>query len=181
MLSLFFNQNHLNKSSTHSRQILNFRVHDGIIKQKEKKRENEWKEKVTLGWKPKKGSLKRKWEDSKDSWVEQTKEWRVNNQEASEASTRSSIPFENQKIGTFYSRMSFPNSWVYHGRSWHLSSCHIQRLKKINLFKDTWFSKNLFFLEKCFKRATLLLNQIVKINLLNQIIRFQVNALFGDF
>ena len=48
--------------------------------------------------KTQKGSLERKREDSKDSWAEQTKEWRVNNQEASEASTRSSIHFETRKF-----------------------------------------------------------------------------------
>ena len=35
------------------------------------------KRNVTLGWKPQKGSLDRKWKDSKDSWAGQTKEWRV--------------------------------------------------------------------------------------------------------
>ena len=48
--------------------------------------------------KTRKGSLEQKREDSKDSWAKQTKEWRVNNQEASEASTRSSIPFETRKF-----------------------------------------------------------------------------------
>ena len=72
-------------------------MHDGIFKQKEKK-ENEKRDSRV---KTQKGSQERKWEDSKDSWTEQTKEWRVNNQEASEASTRSSIPFETKKFEPF--------------------------------------------------------------------------------
>ena len=46
-------------------------------------KKNEWKEKCDCKVKTQKGSLERKWKDSKDSWAEQTKEWRVNNQEAS--------------------------------------------------------------------------------------------------
>ena len=141
-------------------------MHNGTIKEKIEKKKKKCDSRV----KTQKGSLERKWDDSKDSWTERTKEREGNDQTVAEASIRSSIPFENQKIGTFYSRISFPKSQVYHNGSWRLSNCHIQRLKKMNLFKDTWFLKNLFFLEKGFKRATLLLNQIVKINLLlNQI------------
>ena len=53
----------------------------------------------------------------------------------------------------------------------------------MNLSKMLDFQIIHFFLQKKgpWKRATPLLNQIVKINLLNWIIKFQVNALFGDF
>ena len=82
-------------------------------------------------------------------------------------------PFQNLKIWTFYLRVPSPNFLVYHGGTWRLSNCHIQRLGKINLLRCLIF-KEFIFLEKKWpwKRATLLLNQIVKINLLSQIIRF---------
>ena len=52
----------------------------------------------------------------------------------------------------------------------------------MNLFKMLDFQKNSFFSEKGLgNMPPLLLNQIVKINLLSQIIRFQVNAPFRDF
>ena len=70
-------------------------MHDGTIKQKEKDKMNE-KKKRDSRVKTQKGSLEQKWKDSKDSGVGQTKEWRVNNQEASEASTKSST---SSKIG----------------------------------------------------------------------------------
>ena len=47
--------------------------------------------------KTRKGSLERK-KILKDSWAEQANEWRIDNQEASEAFTGSSIP---SKIGEF--------------------------------------------------------------------------------
>ena len=86
-------QNHLDNLITHLGRILNYQC---MIEQL-KKKENEWKEKVTLGWKSKKGSLKRKWEDFKELRAQRTKEWKVNNQEASEASTGSSIPSNTKK------------------------------------------------------------------------------------
>ena len=52
-----------------------------------------------------------------------------------------------------------------------------QFIQKFLLFSK----KVIVFLERGLKRATLLLNQIVKINLLSQIIRFQVNTPFGNF
>ena len=42
--------------------------------------------------KTRKANLERKKEILKDSWAEQANEWRVDNQEAFEASTGSSIP-----------------------------------------------------------------------------------------
>ena len=92
-LKEFASKNHLDKSSTYLGWILNFRVHNGTIKEK-----CEWKEKCDSRVKTRKGSLEQKWKDSKDSWAGQTKEWRVSNQEASKASTRSSIPFKIRKF-----------------------------------------------------------------------------------
>ena len=63
-----------------------------------KKKENE---KHDSRVKTQKGSLERKWENPKDSWTERTKEWKVNNQEASEASRRSLIPFETRELKLF--------------------------------------------------------------------------------
>ena len=39
-------------------------------------------------------------------------------------------PFQNRKTWTFSSRTHSPNFWVYHGGSWRMSNCHIQKLKK---------------------------------------------------
>ena len=63
-----------------------------------------------------------------------------------------------------------------------MSNYHIQILEKLNLFKMLDFQKNSFFQKKGLGNVPpLLLNQIVKINLLSQIIRFQANAPFEDF
>ena len=52
----------------------------------------------------------------------------------------------------------------------------------MNFFKMLDFQRIRFFQKKrLWKRAISLLNQIVKISLLSQIIRFQINAPFGDF
>ena len=65
-----------------------------------------------------------------------------------------------------------------------LDTCQIAIFKnnKNESFKDAWFSKISFFQKKGpWKCAISLLNQIVKISLLSQIIRLQVNAPFRDF
>ena len=51
----------------------------------------------------------------------------------------------------------------------------------MNLFKMLDFQRIYFSKKRPWKRAIYLLNQIVKISLLSQIIRFQVNAPFEDF
>ena len=90
-------------------------------------------------------------------------------------------PFQNRRIWTFYPIMHFLNSRVYHGGSWCLSNYHIQRLEKINLFKMLDFQRIHFSKKGLGNVPPLLLNQIVKINLLSQIIKFQVNVPFEDF
>ena len=71
--------------------------------------------------------------------------------------------------------------WVYHGRSWRLSNFHIQRQQKWIFLRCLIFKEFIFPEKRPWKRATSLLNKIVKINLLSQIIRFQVNAPFREF
>ena len=53
-------------------------------------------------------------------------------------------PFRNRRIGIFYPRMPFLNSWVYHGRSWCLSKCHIQGLEKWISLRCLIFKEFLF-------------------------------------
>ena len=65
-------------------------------------KKNEWKEKCDSKVKIQKGSLERKWKDSKDSWARQTKEWRVNNQKASKASTKSSTPSKSGNLNLLF-------------------------------------------------------------------------------
>ena len=69
-------------------------MHNGTIKEKEK-----WKKRDSRV-KTRKGSLEQK-EILKDSWAEQANEWRVDNQEASEASTSSSIPSKIEEFELF--------------------------------------------------------------------------------
>ena len=98
------------------------------------------KKNVTLGWKPQKSSLERKQEYFRRLMAEPTEEWKVNNQEASEASEVLNH-FRNPRTWTFYLWMSFPNNRVYHGGSWRLSNYHIQKLEKMNLFKMSDFQR----------------------------------------
>ena len=58
--------------------------------------------------KTRKGSLEQK-EILKDSWAEQANEWRVDNQEASEASTSSSTPSNTEKSKPSIQEFPFPN------------------------------------------------------------------------
>ena len=68
-------------------------------------------------------------------------------------------PFQNQRIWTFCPIMHFSNSWVYHGGSWRMSNCHIQRLKKWIFLRCLIFKEFIFFQKRPWKRATPLLNQ----------------------
>ena len=91
-------------------------------------------------------------------------------------------PRQNQKFELLVLERLPSNSRVYHGGSWRLSNCHIQeRKKKKNLFEMLDFQRIHFSKKGLWKRAISLLNQIVKMSLLSQIIRFQVNAPFKDF
>ena len=101
-------------------------MHDRTIKQKEKEKMNE-KKKRDSRVKTQKGSLERKWKDFEDSWVKQTKEWRVNNQEASEASTNSSIP---SKIRELEPSIQECLSWIPESITVGLDAC------QITIFKD---------------------------------------------
>ena len=58
--------------------------------------------------KTRKGSLEQK-EIWKYSWAEQANEWRVDNQEASKASTGSSTPSNTEKSKPFIQKFPFPN------------------------------------------------------------------------
>ena len=58
--------------------------------------------------KTQKGSLEKK-EILKDSWAEQANEWRVDNQEASETSTGSSIPSKIEKSKPYIQEFPSPN------------------------------------------------------------------------
>ena len=120
-----------------------FWIFECIMGQSKKKRK-----KCDSRVKTQKDSLEQKWEDSKDSWTEQTEEREGNDRTAPEAFMRSSTPFKTEKSEPSFLRVPSPNFWVYHGRSYRLSNCHIQKLEKMNLFKDAWFSKNLFFEKK---------------------------------
>ena len=82
-------------------------------------------------------------------------------------------PFQNQKFDPSILERLPPNSRVYHSGPWRLSNCHIQRLEKNEFFLRCLIFKEFVFPEKSFENVPpFLLNQIVKINLLSQIIRF---------
>ena len=66
------------------------------MRQLKKEKMNKKKRDSTV--KTQKGSLERKWKDFEDSWVKQTKEWKVNNQEAYETSMSSPIPSEIEEL-----------------------------------------------------------------------------------
>ena len=116
-----------------------------------------------------------------DSWAKQTKEWKSNDWTASEASIEVLYPLKNQKFELLIPECLPPNSQVYHGGSWRLSNYHIQRLKKW-IFLRCLIFKEFIFLEKSLGNVPPLLHtSIVKIDLLSQIIWFQVNTPFEDF
>ena len=86
--------------------------------------------------------------------MKQTEEWKGDDRTTSEAFMRS-FTFSKTKNLNFLSNNAFPwISRVYHGRSWRLSNCHIQRLKKMNLFKILNFQKIHFFRKRPWKCAT---------------------------
>ena len=87
--------------------------------------------------------------------------------------------FQNQKIWTFYFKSAFPQ--ISESTTVGLTPIKFpySRTRKINLFKMLNFQRIHFSRKRPWKRATLLLDPIV--NLLSQIIRFQVDAPFEDF
>ena len=89
-------------------------------------------------------------------------------------------PFQNRKIWTFYSRVPSPNFWVYHGRSWRLSNCHIRRQQKW-IFLRCLIFKEFIFPKRPWKQVTPLLNQIVEINLSKPDHLISSQHPFGDF
>ena len=95
---------------------------------------------------------------------EANKRMKVNNQKASEASTRSSIPFETKKFDLSIQKcLSQTPESITVG----LDACQIAifRDKKMNLLRCLIF-KEFLFIEKGFENGTTpFLNQIVKINL----------------
>ena len=158
---------------------MNFQVHNRTMKKWRKKKK--MKKNVTLGWKLEKGGLEQKRENFWSPMGEANRRMKRQWLDSIRSLYEVLYFFQNQK-----SELSFPeclplNSRVYHGRSWRLSNCHIQRLKKTNLFKILDFQR-IHFLEKGMGNVPpLLFNQIVKINLLSRIIRSQINTPFEDF
>ena len=124
--------------------------------------------------KTQKGSLERKWEDSKDSWTKQTEKREGNDRTAPEAFMRSLTSFKIKKILTFYFKSAFPKFLSL--SRWVLTPVKLSysKTKKMNLFKMLDFQRIHFSKKKkgLGNVPPLLLNQIVKINLLRQIIRF---------
>ena len=116
---------------------------------------DEKKKNMTLGWKPEKGSLERKWKKFQRLTGKANK--RMKSQQPGSIWSLLGFlnPFQNRRIWTFYPIMHFLNPRVYHGGSWHLSNCHIQRLEKMNLFKMLYFQRVHFSRKRFWKRATL--------------------------
>ena len=154
---------------------MNFWVHNRTIEKWRKKWKNDSRVKT------RKGSLEQKWENF----------WKLVGEANGRMKRRRSdniwslyevlYPFQNQKFDTFYSRMispEFPN----------LSRLVLTPVKlsysgtKKWIFLRCLIFKEFIFPEKCLGNVSpLLLNQIVKISLWGQIIRFQVNVPFKDF
>ena len=65
-------------------------------------------------------------------------------------------PSQNQKFELFVPKCLPSNSRTYHGGSWCLSNCHIQKLKKwwMNLFKMLDFQRTHFLKKRPWKCAT---------------------------
>ena len=103
-----------------------------------KKKENEKKKERDFKVKTQKSNLEWK-KNPKDSWAERTKEWKVSNQEASEGSMRSLIPFETRK-----SESSIQD---YHNESRRLIKSSYSGTGKMNLLRCLIF-KEFLFLEK---------------------------------
>ena len=137
---------------------------------------------ATLGWKPEKGSLERKWENFQRLMGGTNRRMKGQRPDNIRSLFEILNPFQNRKIWTFYSKVPSPNFWAYHGRSWRLSNCHIQRQQKWIFLRCLIFKEFIFPKKRGLKNVPpLLLNQFVKINLLSQIIWFQVNTLFRNF
>ena len=124
-MSLFLSQNYLDKSFTHLGRILNFRMHDETIKKKRK-----WIKKTWLYGENPKGQSRAKMKRFRRLMGKTDKRMKGQQPRSIWSLYEFLNPFQNQRIGTFYPRMPFLNSRVYHGRSWCLSNYHIQGLKK---------------------------------------------------
>ena len=99
---------------------------------------------MTWGWKLEKGSLKWKWENLWRLMGGANRRMKRKRLDSTRSIYKVLNPSKIKKSWTFYSRVSSPNFWVYHGRSWRLSNCHIQRLEKMNLFKMLDFQRICF-------------------------------------
>ena len=75
-----------------------FWIFEYMMGQLKKKKMIKKKEERDSRVKTQNGSLEWKQENPKDSWAERTKEWKVNNQEASKASMRSLIPSKTREL-----------------------------------------------------------------------------------
>ena len=114
-------------------------------------KERKWKEKMTLGWKPEKGSLEQKWENFWRLMGRTNRRMKGQRPDSIRSLYEVFHPFRNQNLN---SSCLPSNSRVYHSRSWRLSNCHIQRLEKMNLFKMLDFQRILFSKKRVWKRAT---------------------------
>ena len=82
------------------------------------------------------------------------KEWKGNEQTASEAFMRSFTLSKTKNLNPLFRNASL---WIleFITGSWRLSNCHIQELKKINLFKMLDFQRTHFSRKRPLKCATL--------------------------
>ena len=160
---------------------MNFQVHNRTIKKNEKK---EKKKNVTLGWKSEKGSLEQKRENFQRLTGKATKKRRrMKGQRPDSIWSLHEVlyPFRNRKIWTFYSRMTSPEFSNLSRLVLTPVKLPYSETRKNESFQDAWFPKNSFFQKGLENVPSFLLNQFVKVNLLSQIIGFQVNTPFGDF
>ena len=140
------------------------------------------KKNKTLGWKLEKGSLEQKRKKKfEDSWAEQIEEWKAMTRQHPKP-LRGPLPFPKPKIWTLYSKML---SLEFQSLSWWVLTpvkLPYSDTRKKWIFLRCLIFKKFVFPEKDLGNVPpLLLNQIVKINLLSQIIISQVDAPFGDF
>ena len=131
--------------------------------------------------KTRKGSLEQKRENFWSLMGEANRRMKGQRSDSIQSLYEVFYPFQNQKFEPSVPKCYPPNSRVYHCGSWRLSNCHIQRLKKMNLFKMLDFQIIHFSKKRPWKCTISLPNQIAEISLLIQIIRFRVNAPFRDF
>ena len=114
-----------------------------IIGQSKKRNE---KENVTLGWKPEKGSLEQKLENSQRLAGKANKRMKGQRPDSIWNPYEVLYPSQNQKFELFILECLPSNSWTYHGGSWRLSNYHIQEQQKwiflrCLIFKEFIFSK----------------------------------------